>query len=43
MIKVNWNTVKLDGTVPVGEIQRMMDNYFDLNVANMTNKDQQAI
>ena len=43
MSKVHWNTVKLDGTVPLGEIQRMMDNSFNLVVNNMTIKDQQSI
>jgi predicted DNA-binding protein (MmcQ/YjbR family) len=43
MSKVHWNTVKLDGSVPEGEIQRMIDNSFDLVVSNMTKKDQQAI
>ncbi|WP_339725050.1 MmcQ/YjbR family DNA-binding protein [uncultured Paraglaciecola sp.] len=43
MSKVHWNTVKLDGTVPKGEIQRMIDNSFDLVVANMVKKDQQSI
>jgi predicted DNA-binding protein (MmcQ/YjbR family) len=43
MSKVHWNTVKLDGTVPVGEIQRMMDNSFDLVVANMSEKDQKSL
>jgi predicted DNA-binding protein (MmcQ/YjbR family) len=43
MSKVHWNTVKLDGTVPPGEIQRMMDNSFDLVVSNMTKKDQQSV
>jgi predicted DNA-binding protein (MmcQ/YjbR family) len=43
MSKVHWNTVKLDGSVPKGEIQRMMDNSFDLVVGNMAKKDQQSI
>ena len=43
MSKVHWNTVKLDGSVPKGEIQRMMDNSFDLVVSNMAKKDQQSI
>ncbi|MBU3003535.1 MmcQ/YjbR family DNA-binding protein [Paraglaciecola arctica] len=43
MSKVHWNTIKLDGTIPQGEIERMIDNSFDLVVANMVKKDQQAI
>lgn len=43
MSKVHWNTVKLDGSVPEGEIQRMMDNSFELVVGNMPKKDQESI
>jgi len=43
MSKVHWNTVKLDGSVPQGDIQRMVDNSFDLVVGNMVKKDQQLI
>jgi predicted DNA-binding protein (MmcQ/YjbR family) len=43
MSKVHWNTVKLDGSVPNSEIQRMMDNSFNLVVNNMIMEDQQAI
>lgn len=43
MSKVHWNTVKLDGTVPQEEIQRMIDNSFDLVVSNMVKEDQQSV
>ena len=43
MSKVHWNTVKLDGSVPKSEIQRMMDNSFNLVVSNMINEDQESI
>jgi predicted DNA-binding protein (MmcQ/YjbR family) len=43
MSKVHWNTVKLDGTVPEGEIRKMMDNSFNLVVSNMITQDQQSI
>jgi predicted DNA-binding protein (MmcQ/YjbR family) len=43
MSKVHWNTVKLDGSVPEGEIQRMIDNSFNLVVNNMTKEDQQSV
>ncbi|MFT5924604.1 MAG: putative DNA-binding protein (MmcQ/YjbR family) [Paraglaciecola sp.] len=43
MSKVHWNTVKLNGSVPEGEIQRMMDNSFNLVVSNMITKDQESI
>lgn len=43
MSKVHWNTVKLDNSVPLGEIQRMVDNSFHLVVNNMTKNDQESI
>ncbi|MDU0355071.1 MmcQ/YjbR family DNA-binding protein [Paraglaciecola aquimarina] len=43
MNKVHWNTVILNGSVPQGEIARMIDNSFNLVVSKMTKKDQQSI
>ena len=43
MNKRHWNTVILDGSVPLGEIERMTDNSFLLVVDKMTKKDQQSI
>ena len=43
MLKAQWNTVILDGSVPAGEIQRMIDNSFMLVVHGMPLKDQQSI
>jgi predicted DNA-binding protein (MmcQ/YjbR family) len=43
MNKKLWNTVILDGSIPQGEIERMIDNSFKLVVRNMTKKDQQSI
>jgi len=43
MNKRLWNTVILDGTVPRGEIERMIDNSFLLVVGKMAKKDQQSI
>ena len=43
MNKAHWNTVILDGSIPQGEIERMMDNSFNLVVSKMTKKDQQSI
>jgi predicted DNA-binding protein (MmcQ/YjbR family) len=43
MNKRLWNTVILDGTIPQGEIERMIDNSFMLVVSKMTKKDQQSI
>lgn len=43
MNKKHWNTVILDGSIPQGEIERMIDNSFDLVVSKMTKKDQASI
>lgn len=43
MNKQHWNTIILDGTVPKGEIERMIDNSFGLVVSKMTKKDQRSI
>lgn len=43
MNKALWNTIILDGSVPKGEIERMMDNSYMLVVKNMTKKDQQSL
>ncbi|OUR80593.1 hypothetical protein A9Q75_10210 [Colwellia psychrerythraea] len=43
MNKRLWNTVILDGSVPQGEVERMMDNSFKLVVSKMTKKDQALI
>ena len=43
MNKAQWNTVILDGSIPQGEIERMIDNSFKLVVSKMTKKDQQSI
>ncbi|WP_064791992.1 MmcQ/YjbR family DNA-binding protein [Shewanella woodyi] len=43
MNKALWNTVILDGSIPQGEIERMIDNSFALVVAKMTKKDQRSI
>ncbi len=43
MSKVHWNTVKLDGSVPQGEIQRMMDNSYLLVVSKMPKKDKESL
>ncbi len=43
MNKRLWNTIILDGSIPQGEIERMMDNSFKLVVSKMTKKDQQSI
>lgn len=43
MNKALWNTVILDGSIPQGEIERMIDNSFALVVAKMPKKDQTSI
>lgn len=43
MNKTQWNTVILDGSIPQGEIERMIDNSFKLVVSKMPQKDQQSI
>jgi len=43
MNKAQWNSVILDGSIPQGEIERMMDNSYRLVVNKMTKKDQQSI
>jgi len=43
MNKSSWNSVILDGSIPQGEIERMMDNSYLLVVSKMTKKDQASI
>ena len=43
MNKAQWNTVILDGSIPQGEIERMIDNSYMLVVSKMTKKDQKSI
>tara|TARA_R110000737_G_scaffold283070_2_gene289711 strand:- start:2067 stop:2459 length:393 start_codon:yes stop_codon:yes gene_type:complete len=43
MNKSQWNTVILDGSIPQGEIERMIDNSYMLVVSKMTKKDQQSL
>lgn len=38
MNKKHWNTITLDGEIPHGEIERMMDNSYALIVRGMTRK-----
>lgn len=43
MNKVNWNTVILNGSIPQGEIERMIDNSYLLVVKTMTKKVQKQL
>ena len=43
MDKKHWISIYFDGTVPVGEVQRLIDNSYLLVVSKMTKKDQASI
>jgi len=43
MNKSSWNSIILNGSIPQGEIERMMDNLYILVVSKMTKKDLQSI
>lgn len=43
MNKTQWNTVILDGSIPQGEVERMIDNSFKLVVSKMAKKDQASL
>ncbi|QBG35851.1 MmcQ/YjbR family DNA-binding protein [Litorilituus sediminis] len=43
MNRAQWNTIILDGSIPQGEIERMIDNSFKLVVSKMTKKDQASL
>ncbi|MBE0354114.1 hypothetical protein PPHE_a1718 [Pseudoalteromonas phenolica O-BC30] len=43
MNKRLWNTIILDGSIPKGEIDRMIDNSFMLVVDKMPKKAQTSI
>ncbi len=41
--KRHWNTVIIDGSIPVNEIEEMIDESYRLVVAKMTKKDQRRL
>lgn len=43
MNKRHWNTVVLDGSIPRGEIERMIDRSFGLVVKALTKAQRQAL
>jgi predicted DNA-binding protein (MmcQ/YjbR family) len=43
MSKTLWNTIVLDGSIPQGELERMMDNSYLLVVKKMSKKDRNTI
>ncbi len=43
MNKSSWNSIILDGSIPQGEIERMMDNSSNACSEYMTKKDQPSL
>lgn len=43
MNKKHWNTVRLDGSLPMGEIQRMVDNSYRLVVKGLKKAERQGL
>lgn len=43
MNKKHWNTVILDGSIPRGEVERMIDHSYSLVVAGLTKKQRLAL
>lgn len=43
MNKKHWNTVILDGTIPTGEIERMIDHSYGLIVKGLKKLERQAL
>ncbi|WP_372770670.1 MmcQ/YjbR family DNA-binding protein [Pseudoalteromonas sp.] len=43
MNKKLWNTIILDGSMPKGEIERLIDNSYSLVVSKMTKKEREII
>jgi predicted DNA-binding protein (MmcQ/YjbR family) len=43
MNKRHWNTVLLDGSIPRGEIERMIDSSFDLVVSGLPARSRKAL
>jgi predicted DNA-binding protein (MmcQ/YjbR family) len=43
MNKTHWNTVVLDGSIPAGEIGRMIDNSFRLVFQGLTRRQRTAL
>jgi len=42
MIKYQWNTIILDGSISHDEIERMMDNSYMLVASKVTKKDKES-
>ena len=43
MNKRHWNTIVLDGSIPRGELERMIDNSYALVVRGLSMKERQAL
>lgn len=43
MNKRHWNTVILDGSIPIGEIERMIENSYKLVVAGLAARPRKAL
>ena len=43
MDKKHWISIYFDGTVPQGEVERLIDNSYSLVISKMPKKDQQSI
>lgn len=43
MNKRHWNTVLLDGSLPMGEIERMIDNSYGLVVKGLKKADREGL
>jgi len=43
MNKRHWNTIILDGSIPRGEIERMIDNSYSLVVQGLAARERQAL
>ena len=43
MNKKHWNTVILDGSIPQGEIERMIDNSYLLVIRSLTKSQREAL
>lgn len=43
MNKKHWNTIRLDGSLPMGEIERMIDNSFRLVVKGLKKAERRGL
>ncbi|GAB3038273.1 MmcQ/YjbR family DNA-binding protein [Bowmanella dokdonensis] len=43
MNKLHWNTIRLDGSIPAGEIQRMIDHSYGLVVKGLPRAERNAL